>query len=652
MNCLLSALVLASSLAALSVAHAQVSLLRVSCEGDDVGAEVTLNGKFKGECPLDIQAGKGTMKLRVVKKVDTTHERVFEREYRIGDGVVKKVEVVLSAPMPIAQPQSREGANPTAESKAVPKPAQDRLPGLADKQRRDEEVLTKELNAAEEGNARAMAALGARYERGKGVPKDNFLAAYWYFKAITADDTSFSFGNAITDALNRVTNRMPPTESRNAMANISQKISDERQERQAKLEDEREERKAKLEEKGGALMVVMEKLKTCSNAHDFACAELLLKEVKRLAERDAPGKVTRMEFEIRWDKNMAAAGAPASSSGGNFGSGGVPMQVTGGGNKDTGTSVGQGSTLSGANMEDPRKGYVKGTNIRCDPIACVDACPQGMEKLGKKCVLKIRCLKPAVLQNGRCVRPDSTAGAGEAPGGGAGGNTTGGGFDGQDAKSCIVIAVNSNNTSQTITNRCPQTVSLVFCLTPSLVSRKIGIDCGHDNRYFQQFTDLKQGEVYENSYTMRLGETFEYGACFGRTQQTKNGEGEAGTYSCLPSANQRAPQPEQRPAPPQAAAATKALSLKDEVWRWQRFDNMDGKPPRESDNGRMSGDAIQRSQAEVEKLVAGSPEFKVTGFSGCGACAVGDTITFDMDSVGNSSVRQVMHSKTVMTRIK
>jgi hypothetical protein len=96
MNCLLSALVLASSLAAHSVAHAQVSLLRVSCEGDDVGAEVTLNGKFKGECPVDIQAGSGTVKLRVVKKVDATHERVFEREYRMGDGGMQRAEVVLS----------------------------------------------------------------------------------------------------------------------------------------------------------------------------------------------------------------------------------------------------------------------------------------------------------------------------------------------------------------------------------------------------------------------------------------------------------------------------------------------------------------------------------------------------------------------------
>jgi hypothetical protein len=80
-----------------------VSLLRVTCEGDDVGAEVTLNGKFKGECPVDIQAGSGTVKLRVVKKVGATHERVFEREYRMGDGGMQRAEAILGPAQPSAE---------------------------------------------------------------------------------------------------------------------------------------------------------------------------------------------------------------------------------------------------------------------------------------------------------------------------------------------------------------------------------------------------------------------------------------------------------------------------------------------------------------------------------------------------------------------
>ena len=71
------------------------SMLRVVCEGDDVGAEVSINGKFRGECPIDVQVAPGTLKLRVEKK-DPSYERVFEQEIRMGDGVVKKVEAILS----------------------------------------------------------------------------------------------------------------------------------------------------------------------------------------------------------------------------------------------------------------------------------------------------------------------------------------------------------------------------------------------------------------------------------------------------------------------------------------------------------------------------------------------------------------------------
>lgn len=76
-------------------APAATSMLRVTCEGDNAGAEVTVNGKFKGECPLDMQVAPGMLQLRVEKK-DPSYERVFEQEIRMGDGVVKKVEAVLS----------------------------------------------------------------------------------------------------------------------------------------------------------------------------------------------------------------------------------------------------------------------------------------------------------------------------------------------------------------------------------------------------------------------------------------------------------------------------------------------------------------------------------------------------------------------------
>lgn len=82
-------------LISIPAANAAGSLLRVTCSGDDIGAEITINDKYKGECPLDIQMQEGSYKLRVEKN-DATYDRDYEQNIRMGDGVVKKIEVVLS----------------------------------------------------------------------------------------------------------------------------------------------------------------------------------------------------------------------------------------------------------------------------------------------------------------------------------------------------------------------------------------------------------------------------------------------------------------------------------------------------------------------------------------------------------------------------
>lgn len=94
------------AIAAHSSAHAQ-SMLRVVCDGDDVGAEVSVNGKVKGTCPVDMLVEPGTVKLRVEKKVAGVGVRVFEQEMLIGTGVRKKVEAVLSLRLN-AEGQKRE----------------------------------------------------------------------------------------------------------------------------------------------------------------------------------------------------------------------------------------------------------------------------------------------------------------------------------------------------------------------------------------------------------------------------------------------------------------------------------------------------------------------------------------------------------------
>lgn len=78
------------------------SMLRVACEGDDIGSEVKVNGKFKGECPLDVQVASGTLTLRLEKKY-APYDPAFEQRIRIGDGVVKKIEAVLPRHLNAAQ---------------------------------------------------------------------------------------------------------------------------------------------------------------------------------------------------------------------------------------------------------------------------------------------------------------------------------------------------------------------------------------------------------------------------------------------------------------------------------------------------------------------------------------------------------------------
>lgn len=221
------------ALAAPLAAHADSSMIRVVCEDYDAGAEVTVNGTFKGECPIDFQVAPGMLKLRVAKKIDNEFERVFEQEIRVGDGVVKKVEAVLIKQLntkayqkccegPIAEVVT--GANngiafdqqclgdryynnyKDAESQAEGvrwwrkaaeqgyAPAQKRLgqaydfgKGLltADKK----EALRWYRMAAAQGNGDAQCAIAYMYERGDGVNQDFNESIKWHRAAASQGDS-------------------------------------------------------------------------------------------------------------------------------------------------------------------------------------------------------------------------------------------------------------------------------------------------------------------------------------------------------------------------------------------------------------------------------------------------------------------------------
>jgi len=157
------------------LALAAGSLLRVTCEGTDIGAEVHVNGKFKGECPIDVAVPEGMLKLRVIRSIDASHEQLFEQETRIGEGVVKKIEVQLSEPRLTAAAQRVEDTRVAAEREA--KEA---------KQRDEADKFTTLLTAAKGGDAKAMLAVGARYQNGHGVTKDLAEGLEWLKRAAAA----------------------------------------------------------------------------------------------------------------------------------------------------------------------------------------------------------------------------------------------------------------------------------------------------------------------------------------------------------------------------------------------------------------------------------------------------------------------------------
>lgn len=110
-------LVLAIALAAPLPAHAGTSILRVLCEGDNAGAEVSVDGKFRGKCPLDVQVSPGTLKLRAVKYAGSLYEQVFEQNVQISDGTVMEVEARLGTTQLNAADQQLDAAQRTRNNR-------------------------------------------------------------------------------------------------------------------------------------------------------------------------------------------------------------------------------------------------------------------------------------------------------------------------------------------------------------------------------------------------------------------------------------------------------------------------------------------------------------------------------------------------------
>jgi TPR repeat protein len=203
--------------------NAADSLLRIACEGENAGAEVMVNGKFRGECPLDVQVPAGILKLSFVKKGNSQTRQAYKQEFRIGEASVKKIELhfdfetaqqgaragntdamyqmfgfYLAGSSGVTQDNTRarewlfkaaEAGNVRAMSwLATNFTSNSPYAGLAQNYG---EGLKWYRRAADKGDSFAAYWVGLYYERGLGVPKDNEEAAVWYRKVLegtNADD--------------------------------------------------------------------------------------------------------------------------------------------------------------------------------------------------------------------------------------------------------------------------------------------------------------------------------------------------------------------------------------------------------------------------------------------------------------------------------
>lgn len=148
--------------------YAADSVLRVSCEPDGVGAEVSINGKFRGACPLDIVVKEGNWKLAVAKPITKEIQTDYRKMVRIGEGVVMKVQI----------------------------PDSDWRITYTDSYRATFKNFPAQLAAAKAGDKTAMAAVGKAYSHGLGVAEDSQQAFVWLSKAAEAGDPAAMEGLA------------------------------------------------------------------------------------------------------------------------------------------------------------------------------------------------------------------------------------------------------------------------------------------------------------------------------------------------------------------------------------------------------------------------------------------------------------------------
>ena len=138
--------------------YAADPVVRLTCEAKHTGAEVSVNGKFRGACPLDLVVKEGTLKIALTLPRTKELQLEYRKQVRIGDGVVMRVHI----------PEAGWRRTYTESYRATIKD------------------FPANFAAAKGGDKLAMYEVGKAYAYGLGVAEDSQQALIWLSKAAKA----------------------------------------------------------------------------------------------------------------------------------------------------------------------------------------------------------------------------------------------------------------------------------------------------------------------------------------------------------------------------------------------------------------------------------------------------------------------------------
>lgn len=135
--------------------------------------QITINGVFKGDCPIDVLVHEGMVEVMATKPLDDVYDKVFLTSFRLGADATRRVEVQIADHIQFSA-RAMARADAAIEAESTRKEAQ-QLQALPELER-----------AAQGGAGGAMTRLGLIHERGLAGPVNFTKAIAWYARAAQA----------------------------------------------------------------------------------------------------------------------------------------------------------------------------------------------------------------------------------------------------------------------------------------------------------------------------------------------------------------------------------------------------------------------------------------------------------------------------------